>query len=676
MSLNAHSVLPGGMSPEEAAQLQREMYAKMTPEQQRQVEMFSAKMREDIQAQLAAEANAAAKAEASVSSNGAIGGHAGTAAAAALGMAGPSQPRAAAATPPALPAPREFTGFELCQRGMIAELRSMVLEGRANVNARDEEGITMMHWAAINNRKDCVTFLSQEGADCDPRGGELDATPLHWAIRQGHLDMVVQLVRMGADPTTADNQGFNTLHVASQFGHALIMAYLMACGVSPDEPDRDGRTPLMWAAIKAMMPDPIRVLLAMGASINTTDPSGNTALHWAVVHENVWGVRLLVRAGADRTQANSSGKSPCDLVYTPSRSQLESGQLSHAKNAQIKHEMPPPDRPVDLLEAQKWRWWAGASIPFLVSCGLGAAAVLLKTHGIWYGLALLFATVMGASQAFRFLFQGHMTAKNPMQSAIYFGTKLQMYLTFFYVIWPVFSDVAGPLTRLVFYTLTATLFYHYYRTCTVEAGVVLPPGSADERNAMIRELAEQGKLGGETGLCVSTLARKPYRSKYCTVSEQRIEKFDHYCPFVNNAVGHRNHHHFLTFLGSLICINLMAWSFFYFYFLDVGCVEATTSSFFTTVGGWAACDPWLFWVWVQSVMHMTWVTMLFVMQMKQAMVSGLTTNEEINRYRYGYLQGRTRSPWHRGYIGNLVEMVQQTVDWSHVYTVPGHKFMA
>lgn len=57
--------------------------------------------------------------------------------------------------------------------------------------------------------------------------------------------------------------------------------------------------------------------------------------------------------------------------------------------------------------------------------------------------------------------------------------------------------------------------------------------------------------------------RKPMRSKFCQVSQRRVEKFDHYCPFVGNAIGSKNHHNFISFLGSLIVMNVLFWAFCY-----------------------------------------------------------------------------------------------------------------
>lgn len=42
--------------------------------------------------------------------------------------------------------------------------------------------------------------------------------------------MVVQLMRYGADPSLIDGEGCSCIHLAAQFGHTSIVAYLIAKG--------------------------------------------------------------------------------------------------------------------------------------------------------------------------------------------------------------------------------------------------------------------------------------------------------------------------------------------------------------------------------------------------------------------------------------------------------------
>lgn len=68
------------------------------------------------------------------------------------------------------------------QYGSLERVTELV-EAGADVNQPDSETVTLLHWAAINNRKDIVKYLIAKGAEVDAIGGELASTPLHWATR-------------------------------------------------------------------------------------------------------------------------------------------------------------------------------------------------------------------------------------------------------------------------------------------------------------------------------------------------------------------------------------------------------------------------------------------------------------------------------------------------------------
>lgn len=69
------------------------------------------------------------------------------------------------------------------------------------------DNITLLHWAAINNRIEVAKYLINKGAHIDAIGGALKATPLNWAIRDGKLEMVVFLLSHHAQPSIVDGEG-------------------------------------------------------------------------------------------------------------------------------------------------------------------------------------------------------------------------------------------------------------------------------------------------------------------------------------------------------------------------------------------------------------------------------------------------------------------------------------
>ena len=80
-----------------------------------------------------------------------------------------------------------FDIVKATQYGAFDRIQHLILEENVDVNARDPENVTLLHWAAINNRLEICKFFLSKGAQVDAIGGELRSTPLHWATRQGKL---------------------------------------------------------------------------------------------------------------------------------------------------------------------------------------------------------------------------------------------------------------------------------------------------------------------------------------------------------------------------------------------------------------------------------------------------------------------------------------------------------
>lgn len=179
----------------------------------------------------------------------------------------------------------------------------------------DDQNITVLHWAAINNRKDLVKYYLSAGAIIDAIGGDLNSTPLHWAVRQGHQSMVALLIEKGADPSIRDGEGAAAVHLAAQFGFWPICAYLVArSSIDVDSYDTNGLTPLMWAVMRSVGPETVRVLIALGADPDLKDRrEQNTSLHFAMEKGNEYAFNTLLEKTKDLECLNKKGISPTQL---------------------------------------------------------------------------------------------------------------------------------------------------------------------------------------------------------------------------------------------------------------------------------------------------------------------------------------------------------------------------
>ena len=127
-------------------------------------------------------------------------------------------------------------------------VRALLAEG-ADVNAARGDGMTGLHWAALNGNAEIARLLVGAGAALEA-GTRLGAhRPLHVAARAGHGEVVEALVGAGADVAALTETGAVPLHFAAASGDLLAVTALLGGGAPVDarEPEWE-QTPLMFAA--------------------------------------------------------------------------------------------------------------------------------------------------------------------------------------------------------------------------------------------------------------------------------------------------------------------------------------------------------------------------------------------------------------------------------------------
>lgn len=195
----------------------------------------------------------------------------------------------------------------------MPDLTRLIASDPNLANAHDPQGITPLHWAAINAHMAACRFLLEHGAEVDAKGGDLVATPMQWAARGGHLYVIHLLISHGADPSIEDAQGYNTLHLITHSSAVMPLLYILHQPVAVDHPDSQGHTALMWAAYQGDALS-VQLLLAHGASAHARDHAQLMPLHWAVVRGNYLCIRRLLDAGADVSARDAQGKTPREMA--------------------------------------------------------------------------------------------------------------------------------------------------------------------------------------------------------------------------------------------------------------------------------------------------------------------------------------------------------------------------
>lgn len=146
--------------------------------------------------------------------------------------------------------PDESPVADAAQRGEAEEIRNLLRQG-ADPSAAQPDGMTALHWSALNDQLEIVETLIFAGATLQPATRVGGYTPLHLASRAGNAEVVAALLGAGANPDILTGTGAASLHFAAEADALEVVNALVGHGA--DVNVRDGyssRTPAMFAAAR------------------------------------------------------------------------------------------------------------------------------------------------------------------------------------------------------------------------------------------------------------------------------------------------------------------------------------------------------------------------------------------------------------------------------------------
>jgi ankyrin repeat protein len=232
--------------------------------------------------------------------------------------------------------------------GSLGAVRALLAKG-ADPNAREQREQTALMWAAAEGHAAVVAALLDAGADMHAKL-ESGFTPIFFAAREGHIDVVRTLLEAGADvneplqrvkngpDATVNNasyrpvdDGMSLLLMAVRNGHFELAVDLVKAGADPND-ERTGFTPLhtiSWVRKpdKSDRGDPapigsgdltslefVREIVKLGADVNRRlaegapgqpnsasrlESGGATPFLFAADRADIALMRLLLELGAD-----------------------------------------------------------------------------------------------------------------------------------------------------------------------------------------------------------------------------------------------------------------------------------------------------------------------------------------------------------------------------------------
>lgn len=593
----------------------------------------------------------------------------------------------------AVPPVEEMNATVATQYGRLDRVRHIFATQGIDVNEPDAEGCYLMHWAAINNRVDLIKFFLSVGAMVDQLGGDLYASPLHWAVRSGHLESVVVLIRAGADPLIKDKEGLNCVMVASAFEHSQCLAYILAkLGYNFDinAVDNECRTAALWASCRNHDVTSLRLLLSCGANLDTHDSKKRSPLHWAAFIGSVNGVKFVLKSNqCDPTRRDVDGMTALDYAENSRNRQIYVPMLAYDWRFRRRIGQA---RPRGLFGAflEQLRFNDDihrkfiAIVPVLFYLFVGF--LLEQSMSYWLKLLMILAVFYPVATYIRVCVQSEdVLMMLPLYISL--GTKFWLYSSYFAFSYQLRS--APWFINLIFWTVIPLGLYFFYKAVNTEPGTIAANYNKDVFNKAIIERAEtQSDQGGEVKLddfCFTCLVRRPLRSKHCSTCDKCVARFDHHCPWIANCVALDNLKYFIGYL-LFLAISL---------FWDMhGNVIYALSQHGSDVkwdgGVWSAlalcwslatASPWAAWNYINAAVYGIGVAVLFTCQIYQACLN-ITSNERLCHFKYKHFRDeRTKkfvNPFRRGLVRNFFDsldigipkLIQPTpIDWRRCYSM-------
>ncbi|KAF7198524.1 Palmitoyltransferase akr1 [Pseudocercospora fuligena] len=457
-------------------------------------------------------------------------------------------------SPPQLPIEQDL--MQLARLGELRAIQRLFDSGRYSAKSTDDQGITALHWAAINGHHALCHFLIQAGADVNAKGGDAQATPVLWASKRFNLQVISLLLANGADPLIRDDQGYNLLHSATLDGNVYQLIMLLH---HPDIPvditDAQGHTSLMWAAYKGFGAC-IDILLRFGADVHATDEMGFTALHWALVKGSYMCIQKLVEHGSDRfarskpQEGQTEGDTP---AMTASKMKSERQWHKALVDSGFDEAGNPMRFPIPMVKDKRWFFgrffffWpfvlGGIQLHMLayMSPWISVPGVLIVGYGLQYAVQ---KTLRWAPSDMKTMH------KTPFLAGIFAGTLFWVGVQYVTKILPntLWTNFFLNIAFATSYTLCT---YFYFMTMTADPGFIPKGASRGQTKKTIDELVEHNAFN-ETHFCTTCMIRKPLRSKHCRRCGRCVAREDHHCPWVDNCVAVNNHKHFILYVMFMI----------------------------------------------------------------------------------------------------------------------------
>ncbi|XP_064387692.1 transient receptor potential cation channel subfamily A member 1 homolog [Halichondria panicea] len=196
------------------------------------------------------------------------------------------------------------TALHLAASSFRIEVAKLLLENGADHRMVDQEEKTVLHYlCALPSVKNITAFfkLLQEKIDVNDvkAGDDENMTSLHFAAENGHLEVVIELLKMEADMKARDDIGDTPVHKAAEAGQTKVLKVFFkkdaSCATLSGYNDE---TPLHNAVYGGHI-ETIKFILEHKPNVNTRSTNDETPLHLAAIEGSIEIAQLLLDEGAE-----------------------------------------------------------------------------------------------------------------------------------------------------------------------------------------------------------------------------------------------------------------------------------------------------------------------------------------------------------------------------------------
>lgn len=178
-----------------------------------------------------------------------------------------------------------------------------VLTNCDNLQARDELGDAIIHYACDYGSYEIIKFLVEQGIDLDSIG-QVGNRPIHYAIQRTDLRIAKIFIEKGVDLECTNNRGLRPIHFAARYYDPTKL--LIEHNVNLECVDNEGQRPIHIAA-QYSDTNLIKLFIDKKVNFECVDKKGNRPIHYACSYSNASIVELLVNYGCSLEVVNNKG---------------------------------------------------------------------------------------------------------------------------------------------------------------------------------------------------------------------------------------------------------------------------------------------------------------------------------------------------------------------------------